>query len=622
MGASVQDKLIAGRYRLVRPLSAGGMGQVYRAVDTQLFDRPVAVKILHQHLGGDDETLDNLKRRFEAEAQISVLLGEHPHIITILDYGIEDHSPYLVMELLSGCSLSELLIKEGAMAPERVITLGRQMCGAFHHAHQFQVELGDRMIMGVIHRDIKPSNLFILKDKTQQESVKVLDFGIAKVISDVSMALGTQTGSFLGTLRYASPEQLDGEPLTIQSDIYSFGIVLYQMLTGEMPIRPATDTFPGWYRAHHEQQPRPPHQISSLPTIPIQLAEAVMACLEKHPAQRPPDMHALERSLADCLQNQSSPLPPLTRAPRSQPIASTPTPAPPDPPSRTYQLSGGSPSARSRSRSRSRYPVWLPWAGLGTAAGLAAALLVGIVRTITSPAPAPPPLSSVEQSPSPPAADPDPPPQPLTSPMPSPEPIPPTVSPDLEPQTPQPVATDSVSGPFTCRLDYSIRTAWDQGFVMDLWINVSEAPVSDWQLSWRFPSERVQITNFWKGDFTQQGARVQVTHLGYNSTIPQGGRTDLGFEARHPGGVAIPEQITLNGTPCQVSAQSAAAPRPTATATPQPISTPQATPTSSREIRIQVDRDGVQIEGLEGPLEEIRERAGLEPGELLRRMRR
>lgn len=298
MRESLLGQMIGERYRLCRALGKGGMGQVFEAMDTHLFERRVAVKVLHHNLSG----AEMVRRRFQAEARISALLGEHPLIVRVTDYGVHYDQPYIVMEYLGappfvGQALNELL-EQGPIEVKRVIRLGRQICSALQYAHSFQANQPDFTISGVIHRDIKPGNIFILRDQTMGETIKVLDFGIAKTITDMTMTLGTQM-AFIGTPSYASPEQMRGEPLDARADLYSLGVVFYEMLSGETPLVPKTQTFPGWYEAHNYQQPKPldPQQV------PPPIAEVVMQCLEKEPDRRPANMAQLRERLKAALQN-------------------------------------------------------------------------------------------------------------------------------------------------------------------------------------------------------------------------------------------------------------------------------------------------------------------------------
>ncbi len=303
-------QLIGNRYQLKRSLSTGGMGQVYEAIDTHLFNRRVAIKILHQNLSGNEK----LRRRFNNEIRISSFLGEHPLIVRVMDYGFHQDQPYIVMEYLGGAPFAgqplNVVLKRGPIPVRRVVRLGRQICSALQYAHSFSANQPDFKINGVIHRDIKPSNIFILQDQTMGETTKVLDFGIAKMLTDVTMAMGTQMG-FIGTPAYASPEQMRGEQLNFRADIYSLGIVLYEMLTGKLPLTPETDSFAGWYQAQNHQDPHPFNPRK----IPPAIATVVMACLSKDRDKRPASMGDLREQLKAALQesiafiNQSAPAP-------------------------------------------------------------------------------------------------------------------------------------------------------------------------------------------------------------------------------------------------------------------------------------------------------------------------
>jgi len=288
-------RLIGQRYRLTGFIAGGGMGAVYQAEDTRLANKVVAVKIITQSIWAEPDKLKGLRQRFEEEAQLSAILSGHPRIIQVTDYGIEENQPFLVMECLKGESLGDLLNREKRLSPERVMRLGIQLCDGFHYAHTFQKTLDGRTISGVLHRDIKPSNIFILRDDAVGEMVKILDFGIAKAISDISISLGT--GMFIGTLSFSSPEQLRGKPLDARSDVYSLGLVLYQMLTGSHAFEPAELSFSGWYEAHNYEQPSSFKTEQLTNEVPTALTTLIMSCLEKDRENRPADMLTVKRQL-------------------------------------------------------------------------------------------------------------------------------------------------------------------------------------------------------------------------------------------------------------------------------------------------------------------------------------
>src|SRR5262252_3774749 len=214
-----------GPYEIASPIGAGGMGEVYRARDTRL-GRDVAIKMLPAAHSADPDRL----RRFEQEARAAGSLND-PNILTVHDVGVHDGAPYIVSELLEGQTLRSRLV-EGNLPPRKVISYAAQIARGLAAAHEKQI----------VHRDLKPENLFI----TQDDRIKILDFGLAK-LKDSSpagansmaptMASATEPGMVLGTVGYMSPEQVRGQESDYRSDVFSFGTVLYEMLSGERAFR-------------------------------------------------------------------------------------------------------------------------------------------------------------------------------------------------------------------------------------------------------------------------------------------------------------------------------------------------------------------------------------------------
>ncbi len=269
-----ENRILANRYKLVDLVGTGAMGQVYRAEDQVLGGVTVAVKFLSQTLLNE-----KMRTRFEREATISALLGEKSiHIIRVKDYGVDDNEvPFYVMEFLQGESLSDL-IKLRPLSLKRFLHVTRQICVGMDVAHSGIMLGGD--LCQVVHRDIKPSNVLVMQDVTLGEFVKILDFGIARLVQ----ANATQTHSFMGTLAYCSPEQMEGKELDNRSDIYSLGVMMYEMLTLEMPILPESSSFGSWYKAHHDQKPRP---FDYSFKVPSELKDVIMKCMAKSPTDRP-----------------------------------------------------------------------------------------------------------------------------------------------------------------------------------------------------------------------------------------------------------------------------------------------------------------------------------------------
>ena len=271
-------KTLAGTYEVQEVIGVGGMGTVYRANHNRL-GKQLAVKVLsHASLEGDQMT-----RRFQREARIASDLG-HPHIIQVHDYNETDNGdPFLVMELLSGRDLQQLLAEQNVLQPERAVFIMRQVCSALHAAHQ----------LGIVHRDLKPGNIYLCDDQVHEDYVKVVDFGISKVLGSASVQ--TQDAALLGTPMYMSPEQADGDVKAIgpATDVFAAGSILYRMLCGQ-------DAFAG-------EQPsivlfqvvfkEPPAPRSVNPELPEALEEVLLRALAKDRNQRPGSMLELSRAL-------------------------------------------------------------------------------------------------------------------------------------------------------------------------------------------------------------------------------------------------------------------------------------------------------------------------------------
>jgi hypothetical protein len=259
-----------GRYRQVRLLGTGGMGEVWLALDEELGERPVAIKRMHSRMLADAEDV----ARFQREMRLAARM-QHPNVMTLFTTGTDNGIPFMVMEYLEGQDLGKASRIWSAAEAARV---GRDTCAALEYAHY----------MDVVHRDIKPGNLFLC-DTGQ---VKVTDFGIAKAVSGTSL---TATGTLVGTLPYMAPEQWLGETAAFSNDIWAIGCVLYELLCGRPPRTYASATDYVAAAARREAVPR----LQPNASTPAWLADAIMAMLEPDPRRRP--------SAAECVQLLSGP---------------------------------------------------------------------------------------------------------------------------------------------------------------------------------------------------------------------------------------------------------------------------------------------------------------------------
>ncbi len=266
-----------GRYRLVQKIGAGGMGSVYKAIHVEIADLVVAVKLLSQSLMDNE----SLRARFKDEAAICARLGEHSsHIVQIRDYGILEavDLPYFTMEFLQGRSLQSAMYD--GVPLDRALSFAQQICEGLGVAHA----------MAVVHRDLKPNNIFLIRDPRLGEKVKILDFGIAKFIKDAAVATvqgRAMTQGYLGTPQYSSPEQIRGREVDARSDLYSLGMILYELFSGVCPFVVEEQDFGSWYQLHTECAPSPMAVANPRRPVPAAIEQIILRCLEKDPRARP-----------------------------------------------------------------------------------------------------------------------------------------------------------------------------------------------------------------------------------------------------------------------------------------------------------------------------------------------
>ncbi|MGH3039388.1 MAG: Stk1 family PASTA domain-containing Ser/Thr kinase [Gaiellaceae bacterium] len=367
--AGVSDTLINtlfdGRYRIVRKLGSGGMANVYLAEDEDL-GRRVAIKILNERYAEDDLFIERFRREAKSAAGLS-----HPNIVSIYDRGEAEGTYYIAMEVIEGRSLKELILTRGALPIGTAISYSKQLLEALGFAHRH----------GIIHRDIKPHNVLVSADqqaKPNEPRLKVTDFGIARH----SASQMTEAGSIMGTAQYLSPEQARGAPVTAASDLYSAGIVLYEMLSGKVPF--TGDSAIEIAMKHVNDVPPPPSSLR--PEIPFELDQIVLRALAKDPGDR---YQTAEEFIED-LEREEAGLP-LSRATAAtaaallagsatgeatELLSESPTrvvttpPPPPSAPTRPPDYPPASPYDEPPKRRR-RWVPWLLIALLIAAAGLA-----------------------------------------------------------------------------------------------------------------------------------------------------------------------------------------------------------------------------------------------------------
>lgn len=264
-------ELLADRYEVVRRVGTGGMADVYLARDTQL-ERQVALKILHSQYATDQSFIDRFRREAHAAANL-----QHPNVVQIYDWGREDDYHFIVMEFIEGRVLKDVIASEAPMEPREATRIAGDVLAALSYAHR----------AGLVHRDVKPGNVLL---DTETDDVHVTDFGIARASTGDTM---TQTGTILGTAYYLSPEQAQGLPLDARSDLYSLGVVLYEMVSGRRPFEGDSPVAIAY--KHVREQPPPPSRYAE--DIPPALEAIILTALQKRPEDRYSSATQMRRDL-------------------------------------------------------------------------------------------------------------------------------------------------------------------------------------------------------------------------------------------------------------------------------------------------------------------------------------
>jgi eukaryotic-like serine/threonine-protein kinase len=449
---SLIGEVVGGRYRIVGLIGEGGMGVVYKA-EQKLGSaiRPVAVKTLHAELSRDSAVTARFHREVGTVAQL-----EHPNTVKVYDFGsTSDGTLYIAMEFLDGHALSKIIETERALPLDRIAKIVHQIAGSLEEAHRG----------GIIHRDLKPENVLLVGRAGERDVVKLVDFGIAARTESADRAKEqklTQQGTVLGTPPYMSPEQFTGKALDVRSDIYSLGVMVYEMLTGELPFE--ANTAWEWATAHMTAQPRDFAATSAGSAVPKAVRDVVLKAMAKDPAQRQASATEFDRQLADAIARPrtaaaidvAAATQAMPQAPSGVAVAATaampmPTPASPGP--------VALPPAPPRERSEGGKGPILALSGVG--AVLLIAMGVVMLRSRDDTPDTTPLAGATPEQPPPAVIAPEVPKQSVSGSEPTPEPTPaPPDEPEPKPQTtPKPKPTASATAPKPATTPASPATA-------------------------------------------------------------------------------------------------------------------------------------------------------------------
>lgn len=331
----MRGKIFLGRYEVIRQLGEGGMGKVYLAKQLDL-NRPVVLKVMHDHIAADP----HFQERFQREMLLMARF-QHPYAVTLYDATVNAQEGHcIIMEYVKGETLATILQRNHHLTPYRVGRLLSQLCEVLHEAHS----------QGIVHRDLTPSNLMVLDADSPYEKIKVMDFGLAKLIGTRSLRQMAEMKSspssgndcIIGTPAYMCPEQARGEEADHRGDLYSVGVILYELLTGRLPFRGLSTM--DMLLAHAVD--RPPAMHEGDVWVPPSIERVVMQCLEKRPENRP----ASARELADLYERALREIEPLAETeaePDPEPKGDEPPPLPQplDPLTAAYQVQAWMPES-------------------------------------------------------------------------------------------------------------------------------------------------------------------------------------------------------------------------------------------------------------------------------------